>query len=196
MRVFYLTHPEVVIDREVHVPQWGLNEIGAARVDAALARDWWQGVTHVRASDEVKAMETAAPFCAALGIPLATDPGLAEIDRSRAGFIPEPEFSAVAEACFANPDQSVHGWEPAGVAQRRCCAAVERALCGHKAGDLLLVGHGGVGAFLYAALVEREIGAVGTKPGGYGRVFAFDAGSRQIVGGWGAMEIGPTPLTS
>jgi broad specificity phosphatase PhoE len=61
--VRYLTHPQVLIDPAVEVPQWPLNDQGQARV-AQLAQTLGvlRGTTHVTSSDEVKALETARPL--------------------------------------------------------------------------------------------------------------------------------------
>lgn len=63
--VIYLTHPEVVIDPDVPVPDWGLNALGRARV-AALAERLSGRLSdaslHVVSSAERKALETGWPL--------------------------------------------------------------------------------------------------------------------------------------
>ena len=63
----YLTHPEVRIDPEVAVPDWGLSDIGAARVAALALRMRARpapAACHVVSSAERKALETAWPLAA------------------------------------------------------------------------------------------------------------------------------------
>ena len=59
-----------------------------------------------------------------IGIEVASD--LGENNRSATGFLPPAEFEKVADAFFANPEESVRGWERAIDAQRRIREAVDR----------------------------------------------------------------------
>ena len=38
MRALYLSHPQVKIDANVPVPQWGLSDVGRGRAEAFAAR--------------------------------------------------------------------------------------------------------------------------------------------------------------
>ena len=38
--VFFITHPEVVVDPLIPVPQWKLSPRGVARVHRMLEQDW------------------------------------------------------------------------------------------------------------------------------------------------------------
>jgi hypothetical protein len=122
--VWIVTHADVVIDPAVPVPDWGLSPRGTAR-HAALAGTWARvrpAPDAVWSSTERKAHEGAAPIAQAFGLSVRTDADLGENDRSATGFIPEPEFSRVAEAFFDRPDESVRGWERARDAQARIVA--------------------------------------------------------------------------
>ena len=56
----FITHPEVVIDPAIPVPDWSLSPRGLARMRAALDEPWVAGVGAVFASTERKAREAAA----------------------------------------------------------------------------------------------------------------------------------------
>jgi broad specificity phosphatase PhoE len=186
----YLTHPQVFIDPGKDIRRWSLNDVGRARV-LALARD--PGVlartTRMISSDETKALETAAPLAAALGLRLEVRPELHENDRSSTGFLPPEEFERVADRFFAEPSQSVRGWETAQDAQTRVVTATDPDLKAQGSGDLLFVGHGGVGTLLYCALSGQSIDRrFDQGSGGGGCWFAFDLDRRQVLHGWRQME--------
>lgn len=189
-RVRYLTHPQVLIDPDKPVPNWSLNETGRARVQALVANlGLLVGTTRIISSDETKAIETAQPLAAALGIHVEIRPAMHENDRSATGFLPPPEFEAVADQFFANPYHSIRGWETAFSAQQRIVREVQAVLNGHEAGDILFVGHGGVGTLLYCALAGLPIDRKYDQgPGGGGCWFEFDLQDRMPSGGWMAME--------
>lgn len=188
--VRYLTHPQVLMDPLKDVRAWSLNEVGSNRV-ATLASQLGSlsGTRRVVSSDETKALETATPLSLALGVPLEVRPRMHENDRSSTGFLPPREFEAVADQFFAEPAMSVRGWETADDAQRRIVAEVEVCLAGPQEGDILFVGHGGVGTLLFCALsgfgIDRRFDQ---GPGGGGCWFAFDSQFRKPQCGWQPME--------
>ena len=188
MLLRYLTHPQVRIDPAIPVPDWGLSEIGAARVVAFVARGVLTGITTIVSSAERKAVETAEPIAASLGLDVIVREAMHENDRSATGFLPPPEFEAVADAFFANPGISIRGWERAMDAQARIVRETEAILAGHHGGDILLVGHGGVGTLLFCHLAGTPIARINDQPPGGGNVFAYDLSSGKVLHGWVAME--------
>lgn len=188
--VRYLTHPQVVMEPGKDVRQWSLNPIGAARVSALAARPGCLSRTRrVISSHEVKALETARPLALALGADLEIRPGMHENDRSATGFLPPAEFEKVADAFFAKPLDSIRGWETAADAQRRIVSEVDVCLAGPQDGDILFVGHGGVGTLLFCALsgvgIDRRFDQ---GPGGGGCWFQFGLRDRKPKQGWQPME--------
>lgn len=158
--IFFLTHPEVVIDPTVPVPRWPLSDKGRRRaglfVDEILERG---DVSTVWSSDEQKALDGGAIIAARLGVPHRVDKGLAENDRSATGYIPPPEFWEVVAQFFAKPDESVRGWATARDEQARIVAALTRVAAeAPLKGDLVIVSHGGVGQLLSAHLQGVAIG--------------------------------------
>ncbi len=94
---------------------------------------------------------------------------MGENDRSATGFLPPEEFERVADSFFAQPETSVRGWERAIDAQARIVAEARIALAEHMQGDgphgdLLLVGHGGVGTLLYCHLAAVAISRQHDQP--------------------------------
>lgn len=157
--LFFLTHPEVIIDPAVPIPEWGLSDVGRRRMERFVGEARSQGLAAVYSSDERKATDGAAIASAALGVPHRIDPELGENDRSSTGYLAPPEFWQVVEVFFQHPDESVRGWETARAAQARIVRAVTRLVANEQlAGDILVVSHGGVGRLLAAHLQGVEIG--------------------------------------
>jgi broad specificity phosphatase PhoE len=181
--VFFITHPEVTVDPAVPVPRWQLSQAGIARMRAFVAGPVCAGVRTVTASTECKAIEAAGLLAGRLGLPVGVHESLGENDRSATGFVPPPEFEALADAFFARPEESVRGWERAVDAQARVSAAVDEVLAAAGPGDVAIVAHGAVGTLLACRLAGRPIDRRHDQPF-QGHYFAFDRESRRLLCEW------------
>jgi len=181
---YYITHPQVRIDANIPVPDWGLSDIGRARAVAMLDHPWVGSTRRIVSSAERKAIETAEILAAHLHLDVEVRERMHENDRSATGFLPPPEFEAVADQFFARPHESIRGWERAIDAQTRIVSEVEAVLSAGAAGDIAFVGHGGAGTLLLLALAGREISRVADQPAGGGNYFAWDMSARRVVHEW------------
>ncbi|MEM5472786.1 histidine phosphatase family protein [Hoeflea sp. AS60] len=188
MNVRYLTHPQVLIDPEVPVERWGLNDVGRARVTAIVVDGALRETRSIVSSAETKAIETAQPIADALGIQLITREKMGENDRTATGFLPPEEFELVADQFFATPDLSVRGWERAVDAQARIVAETLEVLKQAPEGDVLLVGHGAVGTLLMCHIAGWALDRSRDQPGGGGNVFSFERQTLMLGHGWQPME--------
>jgi broad specificity phosphatase PhoE len=186
--VFFITHPDVVIDPSVPVSEWPLNDRGRARLRAMAAHPWVRGVRHVFCSKERKARDGAQILADELGLgEYGGVDGLAENDRSATGYLPTEEFEVTVDAFFAQPQTSIRGWERAADAQARIIDAVDQILSrGSDRGDVAIVGHGGTGTLLYCHLaglpIDRRYDQPATNGGNW---FAFDRATRKLLyDGW------------
>jgi broad specificity phosphatase PhoE len=188
--VHFITHPEVSIDAAVPVPDWPLSPVGSRRMQAAMRQPWLAAVRSVFCSAERKAMDAAAIVANHLGLRRIVVEALGENDRSATGYLPKSEFEAVADAFFAQPDDSVRAWERARDAQRRIVDAVERAISMSVAdGDIAIVSHGGVGTLFLCHLKGVAISRSEDQPGeGGGNFFSFDAADRHLLSEWRPIE--------
>jgi broad specificity phosphatase PhoE len=190
--VFYITHPDVVTDPAVPVTDWPLNARGIARMRAMLTRDWVAGMVHVASSTERKAVDGAGILAAYLGLRPVGFAELGENDRSSTGYLAKPEFEAMADAFFANPTQSVAGWERAVDAQTRITAAMRDVLQNAPAGDVAVVAHGGVGALLLCRLLGSPISRAADQPAGSGgHMLAFDRTTWALRHSWRPIDGDP-----
>ena len=190
----YLTHPQVTIDPAIPVPQWSLSELGTARMRSLAREPWPRRFRRVVASEEVKAREAAALLAEALGVARESAEGLHENDRSSTGFLSPAEFERVADAFFANPTESVLGWETALAAQRRIAQAIEAVLAAAPSSPTIFVGHGGVGTLLKCHCADLPIARAHDQPVGGGNHFGFTLAPRRIVYDWRPLGMAPPEI--
>ncbi|MFV2054379.1 histidine phosphatase family protein [Aliiroseovarius sp. YM-037] len=183
----YLTHPEVLIDPSKDIRSWSLNAVGLGRVNALAQSGALRGTNAIFSSGETKAIETATPLANALGCVLTIRERMHENDRSATGFLPPKEFEAVADLFFAHPDESVRGWETATAAQARIVGEVQVSLPDAPNGDVLFVGHGGVGTLLYCHLASVPISRKYDQTAGGGCFFEFSDEQTTPKTGWRPM---------
>jgi broad specificity phosphatase PhoE len=186
--VRYLTHPQVRIDPAVPVPSWGLSELGRARAEALTGTRPLSGTTQIVSSGERKAIETAEIIAAKLNVDVEVREAMHENDRSATGFLVPDEFEAVANQFFAQPAISIRGWERAIDAQLRIVREVEYVLARNRPGDVLFVGHGGVGTLLYCHYSGFAIDRSHDQPAGGGCFFAFAADDHRVRHSWCRLE--------
>jgi broad specificity phosphatase PhoE len=184
----YLTHPQVQIDPDVPVPQWGLSPVGRGRTEALAKTGWLAHTTQIVSSGERKAIETAEIIASRLGLMIEIREAMHENDRSATGFLKPAEFEEVADQFFAQPDLSVRGWERAVDAQARIVCEAEEVLARNRPGDVLFVGHGAIGTLLFCHYAGHPIDRAHDQSAGGGHVFAFTRDGRQVLHGWRRME--------
>ncbi len=183
----YVSHPQVVIDADVPVPEWGLNDRGHERAAALAGAGLFGRIDRLVTSDERKALDTTRHLLAGCDLEPVVDPLTGETDRSVPGFAPPDEFEVQADAWFAHPEVSTHGWELAVDAQRRIVEAHARALDGLADDDVLvMVGHGGVGTLLWCHFADAPIDRRHDQPFG-GHLYVIGADGRPD-GPWRSFE--------
>lgn len=188
-RVFrYLTHPQVSIDPDIPVPDWGLSEIGRQRTLAFCRSEAVRKTRSIYSSAERKALDTANLLAAECRLEVNVCALTHENDRSATGFLHPEEFETVANQFFAAPNLSVRGWEKAVDAQTRIVKEAKRIMQQASDGDILMVGHGGVGTLLYCNLAGLQIDRKHDQIGGGGNVFEYDLEQQSILHAWRPIE--------
>lgn len=185
--LLFISHAEVEIDPAVPVPDWGLSAKGRARHMAFSER--CRGITAIFCSAEQKARDGAGILAQKVSAVPQVIEDLHENDRSATGFLPGPEFESVADAFFANPGDSVRGWERAVDAQARIVRTVKALVASDRtAGTIAVVAHGGVGALLRAHLLGSPISRRHDQTGGGGNVLRVGLPDWRLIEGWVPME--------
>lgn len=198
-RIYFITHPNVVIDPQLPVPRWPLSERGRARMRLGLRQPWVAELGAIYCSTEQKAIDGAQILAAHCGLDVVQVAALGENDRSATGFRPPPEFERLADRFFAEPTQSVEGWETAADAQARIVAAVSGIAQAHRdPGAVAIVSHGAVGTLLYCHLAGEPIDRRRDQPpNGGGNYFAFTMAPPRALGWWQAIDApGAAPSAS
>jgi broad specificity phosphatase PhoE len=176
-----MSHPEVAIDAQVAVPQWRLSEVGRRRTRAMCRQPWLPTIRRIVSSPERKAVEAATIVADETSVAVEIRPGTVEIDRSATGFVPHDRHEVLAEAFFAQPEQSAEGWERAVDVQARVTAALDDLFSSDV--DVLVVGHGAAGTLWYCHLAGLPIDRRHDQPG-VGHYFTVDLGTRSPIHPW------------
>ena len=174
--IYFITHPEVTIDRAIPITEWNLSLIGQQRLEALITQPWMTTIEAIFASTERKARTTAEriAYVRHLSITYLTD--LGEKDRSATGFLEPPAYRQLRDAFFAHPNASIQGWERAIDAQVRVLHAIEQAVGQTPAStNIAIISHGGVGTLVLNHVQQMEIRKDDLPPGqGYYFIFATD----------------------
>lgn len=182
--VYFISHPEVNIDKSIPVPQWGLSEKGLARLEEMLGQPWMKTITKVFSSYENKAIIAANRIAEYLGSEVCKIEGLGEMDRSATGRLDPEEFETVVNEAFANPNLSIRGWERLSDAQNRIELSVNQAIAASGSQEnIAIVSHGGVGTLLICKLKGVPISRSEDQPG-QGHYFVFDTVTKQLFHSW------------
>lgn len=187
--VYFITHPEVVVDFTTEIESWDLSEKGLSRLEVMLNQSWLSNIGSLFSSEEQKAKTAATRLSQKLRIPIQYIHELGEMDRSSTGPLPPDEFSVVVDEFFHNPDRSVRGWERAVDAQHRIIAAVEQVISvAVPDTNSAVISHGGVGALLLAHLKKAVISRQFDQPA-QGYYFVFDRDTYALVEDWHAIDM-------
>jgi broad specificity phosphatase PhoE len=191
--LIFITHPDVLIDPAVPVPQWPLSERGLARMRAGLQQPWVRAIRAVYCSTEQKARDGAAILAGHLGLAVTEIDALGENDRSSTGFLAPPEFEQMADAFFAQPEVSVRGWERAADAQSRIVTAVRSLAAADTTDGLIaIVSHGAVGTLLYCHLAGVPIARKWDQPPNRGgNFYPFSLSPDSVAHGWRPIDVLP-----
>jgi broad specificity phosphatase PhoE len=164
--VYFITHPDVVVDPSLPIERWPLSAVGQRRMERVHDHSWAGAVEHVFSSAERKAIDGAEIFCRPSGLQPSVIPGLGENDRSATGFLEHAEFFRVVEEFFAQPEMSVRGWERAADAQSRIVGAIAEAVRRvGGAAPIAVIAHGGVGCLLMCHTLDAVISREYEQPG-------------------------------
>ncbi|MBB3218251.1 broad specificity phosphatase PhoE [Ochrobactrum sp. RC6B] len=182
-KIYFISHPEVIVDPAKPVPSWNLSERGIERMRSFAGRPELQSIRSIWSSTETKAIEAAEILAGVLGIVPSTDDRFSETDRSSTGFLPPDQHEMVADQFFSAPDKSIRGWERAIDVQYRIMQGfkcVERLSASH---DTAIVGHGGSGTILLCYLAGLPISRQYDQPH-QGHYWCYSCEERTVLHHW------------
>lgn len=183
-RIYFVTHPEVVINKNTSITEWCLSEKGLKRVDDLLKQSWIKDIDKIFCSKENKAKIAAKKIGNKLNLKTNYLPELGETDRSSTGFLELNEFNETVDKFFENPNESIKGWERSIDAQQRIVNAIKKIISISKKNEnVAVVAHGGVGVLLLCYLKKIPISRKEDQPG-QGHFFVFDKKNGKLIHGW------------
>ena len=192
MLVRYLIHPQSLDNLSLSQSACALDDDARARAEALARSGLLDGTAYIFSSSHAMAGQTASIIGDSLSIPPNVDAEMDESENLVTGALPQAGLVDRFKRLFsANQPPVVAQGEYAMDAQDRIAAAylsaMERVLTSGMRGDVLMVGHGRVGALLFCYLAGQGIGAEFTPPPA-GYYFTYDWGARKMLHGWQAME--------
>ena len=188
--IYFISHPDVIIDPSISVTDWSLSDIGSRRMGEMLRLDWIKTIGSIYCSEEKKAIDGAQILSDHLQLPFVQIKELGENDRSSTGYLPATEFESVADKFFAAPSSSIRGWETAADAQARIVGAVGDIVQSEKENtSVAVISHGAVGTLLLCHLNNWRISREHDQPGsGGGNYFSFAKETLAVNHGWIAID--------
>jgi probable phosphoglycerate mutase len=145
-----------------------LNDTGRAQARALAETLAGRGIDAIHASDLLRARETAEIVGARLGLPVALEPGLREVDVGEWSGLRAGEAEARFPDGFRRWQAGGHGWlqgESYEEMGARVVATVLRLATANPGGTLLVVTHGGSIRACQAAASGLDYAATRGLPG-------------------------------
>ncbi|MBI3732053.1 MAG: histidine phosphatase family protein [Chloroflexi bacterium] len=149
-RIYLIRHAETEPDDD-DATLWPLSQTGEQQVKQLAAQPFWDEVTAIVSSTEMKAIATVQGIAFEHSIPLFTHDGLRELRRTP-GLI--DNYSERAQQVFEKPAISIGNWERAADAQARIMACLDELIARFGQSPFAVVSHGMVLALLLAALQD------------------------------------------
>ena len=184
-KLFFVTHSEVVINKDIAIDKWALSEKGKKRFKLLLNHPWLTSIDVVYCSTEQKALDGAEIVCSFLKKPVNSIVSIGEFDRSSTGYQPKDIFMENVKMFFASPDISVLGWETAQHTQNRIARACDEIMNINQGKNVLILAHGGIGSLYLAHLFNEPISIKWNQPGtGGGNYFVVDLENYKVLQAW------------
>ncbi len=184
--VFFISHANVLINPEIPVPEWKLSDKGVIRHKEFNKNQFVRNIEMIFCSQEQKAIDGAKILSDYLNIEFKQIESLGEMDRSSTGYLGEEEFQETANMFFANPNESIRGWEKATEAQERIVTTTKHLINQEqKKGNIAIISHGGVGSLLLCYLLNKNISREFDQPfNGGGNYFCFERETLKVIHKW------------
>lgn len=157
MDLVVVRHGEPVrIVSETGVADPPLTDRGRAQADATARWLAVEPIDAVYASPLRRAVQTAEPLAAALGLPVRVADGVAEYDRDSSSYIPYEELKATRDPHFLAlaQDRLAELVPEAADFRKRVCAAMDEIIAAHPGQRVAVFCHGGVVNVFLAEVLE------------------------------------------
>jgi len=183
--VYFITHPDVVVDPAVPAPEWRLSPRGRTRMTSFCDLPFVRSITGVYASNERKAMDGGEILAARNGLTVQVRPALHENDRSATGCHLRNSARRRMRSSLART--KAFGAGKGRRTPRRGSSPAQQASHATKrpAGTSASSSHGGVATLLLCHLLRQPISRTLEQPGTTGgNYFVSDRASLALIHDW------------
>ena len=181
-KLYFITHPSVLIDKNIPIDQWQLSEKGIEETKRLLKLDFWKSIDAIYSSPEKKAAQVAELAASKYGLVPKTETCLSEIDRKSTGFMEYDIYMETVAEFYKKPSIEVNGWESAKKATERIVDCITRIMDSNTK-DVAIIGHGATGTLLACYLLNKPP-TLSEDPQGTGRFMIVSWGEKKIEQKW------------
>lgn len=182
-KLIYITHPSVEIDKNKLPHEWGLSEKGFEQAKLLVEQPFWLEVDIIYSSQEPKAIQVAELASRKYDLPWFQEKDLGEADRTSTPFLLLEEYMAAIQKCYANPNESIRGWETHHQMMERNTAVLEKIKKENKDKTIVIVGHGGAGTTVKCYIKGCNLN-FSEDPQQTGCIFIADLDNNTITQDW------------
>jgi len=137
-KLFFLRHFKTKVDKNKPVAEWELDDDGKKEMISLISSDRFKDIDKIYTSPELKAKITALKISQKYGIPVVECKEIAEIDRSKAGFI-EGDYLKLVKDYF-NFSKFDYAWENKRQVIERAGDFLKKISV--EKGNILVISHG------------------------------------------------------
>lgn len=186
MKIYLITHPDTVVDRDLRPEKWKISRDGWSQVRNLSKKKFWDEISFIFASVEPKANLAARYWSEKHGIPMAIFRGIEEI-RNRQ-YVPKRKLLKVADAFYSHPEKNSGTWETADHCLKRMKKSFKKILEQSKKRNcsaIAVVSHGAV-SNLYVCDMRKIPASAAKGQKKIGSWIVIDAKKRKVVSKWHA----------
>ena len=187
MKIYYITHPKVIVDSKLDSAEWRISEDGYKQIETLLKERWISDVEKIYTSDERKTRDMAEILSERLGVQKKIIKGLGGADRNsgKTGFLSREDFQKAAEDFYKFPNKSVlNAWDTAKSVQRRNIDEIKKLISENtNSKNIAVIGHGDAGTLLMCYFLSEPISKKYDQSQ-LGSYFVYDTEERKIIQNW------------
>ncbi len=153
MKILFLRHFKPNIEQEKPVSEWGLSNAGIEEMNKLIHSKKIDNISEIISSPENKALVTAKKISETQDIEFYQEPLVAEVDRSKAGYI-EGDYKEIVKKYLSGDLDFEYAWEPLESVKSRC----KDLICNlEEKRNILIISHGMFLSILLSEYFNKDI---------------------------------------
>lgn len=149
-----LRHFKPNIDKSKPVAEWELNEEGKESMQKVLDEDIFKDINKIISSVEGKAKITAFAISKKYSIPVEESEEIAEVDRSKVGFI-EGDYADAVRQYLTESEEFKYRWEDISEVRKRVRSFIQKLE--NEEENVLVISHGMLLSIMLSKYFEENI---------------------------------------